>query len=391
MRLLPLALLLLPAMARAEVPVVAVDIAPVHSLVARVMQGVGTPDLVIPSGASPHGYAMRPSEARSLSRADLVVWVGPALTSWLAEPLDALAPKARKLALIEAEGISLLAFREGVAFGEGGHDHGHADAGHDEDGHDEDGHDDHGHEDEAHADAGHDDHGHDEDAHDEAGHDDHGQDEDAHDEDGHDDHAHDEDAHDDDGHDDHGHEDAHEEGHEGHGHEGGSDPHIWLDPANAAASLDAIAGALAALDPENAAIYQQNAKDGQAEMAALTQDIAAALSGAQGQPFIVFHDAFHYFEARFDVEAAAAVSAGDAATPGPARVSALRDQVANAAPVCAFAEPQMNTSLMQTVLEGQDTRLATLDPLGAALPLGPTLYPELMLAIAGAMAACLNP
>jgi zinc transport system substrate-binding protein len=126
-------------------------------------------------------------------------------------------------------------------------------------------------------------------------------------------------------------------------------------------------------------------------MEILSKQIAQRLQGAKGRSFIVFHDAFHYFEARFDVEAVAAVSAGDAATPGPARVSELRTKIESAAPVCAFAEPQMNTSLLQTVLEGQSTKLATLDPLGVSLPLGPDLYPDLMLVLGGAIADCLAP
>lgn len=367
MRSLILALSCLPAMARAEVPAVAVDIAPVHSLVSRVMQGVGTPDLVIPSGASPHGYAMRPSEARSLSGADLVVWIGPELTPWLSEPLEALAPTAAKLSLMDAQGMFHLSFREGVGFGEDAHE----DDGHDEEGHGEEGHDEEGHDHEKHREEGHDDVAHNDEAHDEDGHDDHAQDEKGHDAEGHDDHA----------------QDAH-----GHDHSaGGRDPHIWLDPVNAAVALDAIADALASLDPENAATYRQNAQQGRMDLEALTQQIAKRLSAVKGQPFIVFHDAFYYFEARFDVEAVAAISTGDAATPGPARVAALRTQVAKAAPVCAFTEPQMNTALIHTVLEGQEAALATLDPLGASLPLGVNLYGDLIMSMASAMEECLAP
>lgn len=92
----------------AEVPRVATDILPVHSLVARIMDGVGTPDLILPPGASPHGYAMRPSEAAMLEKADVVFWVGPELTPWLKAPLDALADDARNVELLESEGLILL-------------------------------------------------------------------------------------------------------------------------------------------------------------------------------------------------------------------------------------------------------------------------------------------
>ena len=65
----------------ADVPNVTVDIAPIHSLVARVMQGVGTPNLIIQQGASPHEYRLRPSEAKALQDAKLVFWMGEDLTS----------------------------------------------------------------------------------------------------------------------------------------------------------------------------------------------------------------------------------------------------------------------------------------------------------------------
>jgi zinc transport system substrate-binding protein len=80
-------------------PLVVVSIKPIHSLVAGVMEGVAIPQLLIKGGGSPHGYTLRPSEARSLSKADLVVWVGPELESFLAKPLKTLGKKAHSLEL----------------------------------------------------------------------------------------------------------------------------------------------------------------------------------------------------------------------------------------------------------------------------------------------------
>ena len=131
----------------AEAPKVATDILPVHGLVSRVMDGVGAPDVILPPGASPHGHSMRPSEAAALESADIVFWVGPALTNWLEKPINVLAADAPKIALISTPGTVL---REAV---EDAHDHG--DAKHDEEGH-EDAHD---HDD--HDKHDHDDHGHD--------------------------------------------------------------------------------------------------------------------------------------------------------------------------------------------------------------------------------------
>lgn len=196
-RLLCTTLLFSAGLAHAEVPRVATDIAPVHSLVSMVMQGAGSPDLIIPPGASPHSYAMRPSEARAVAKADLVVWVGPSLAPWLEEPMSSLAQGAERLTLQDVEGIRLLTNRSGVAFE--AHDHG-----------DHEGHDDHdGHEDHA----GHDDH----EGHDHSAHEGHGDHEDHKDHEGHDHGAHedhedhgDHEGHDHADHDDHDH-DAHEE------------------------------------------------------------------------------------------------------------------------------------------------------------------------------------
>src|SRR6056300_1150557 len=71
----------------ADTPRVAVDIAPVHSLVARVMDGIGSPSLIIAPGASPHDYRLRPSEATALQNADVIFWIGPTLTPWLDKAL----------------------------------------------------------------------------------------------------------------------------------------------------------------------------------------------------------------------------------------------------------------------------------------------------------------
>ena len=84
-----------------EPPRVVVSFAPAHSLAARVMAGIGAPELLLRPGASPHFHAMRPSEAEALQRADVVFWVGAVLEPWLRGPLRALAPNARIVALAE--------------------------------------------------------------------------------------------------------------------------------------------------------------------------------------------------------------------------------------------------------------------------------------------------
>ena len=234
-------------LAWADVPSVATDITPVHGLVARVMQGVGQPDLVVPPGASPHSHSMRPSEAKALNRADVVFWIGPELTPWLEGPISTLASKAVVVPLLTTEGTQTLVIRDAVQFTLSGDAH-----------HDDDHHDDHGH--------------------DEGGHDEH-----------HDDHAdhHDEDH---DTHDDHG-----------HAHEAGSlDPHAWLMAENGLAWLDVIADVLAEKDPENAGLYRDNAKAGAGgDHCCGPAQIKSDLVSVRDKPFVVFHDAYQYFETGF--------------------------------------------------------------------------------------------
>ena len=126
-----IALLICAVPARAEIRVVT-DIAPVYALVATVMEGAGSPELIVPQGASVHHHAMRPSEARALAQADVMFWIGPGLAPWLEKPVSTLGADAVEVPLIEAEGVHLLPVREGALFGGGDHDHSH----------------DHGHEDE---------------------------------------------------------------------------------------------------------------------------------------------------------------------------------------------------------------------------------------------------
>ena len=108
-------------------PAAAVDVVatvkPVHSLVARVMAGVGEPALLIAGVASPHTWSLRPSDARRLQGADLVVWVGPTLETPLAKPLAALARAANVMTLSATDGVTMLPAREGGPWGDG-HDHG---------------------------------------------------------------------------------------------------------------------------------------------------------------------------------------------------------------------------------------------------------------------------
>ena len=304
----------------ADVPHVATDIAPVHSLVSRVMQGVGAPDLILPPGSSPHSYSMRASEAAALERAELVVWIGHDLTPWLEGPLESLAGDAISLSLLEVDGTVLHPYRSE----EGDH---HDDADH----HDEDGH---------------------------------------------------EEAHDDDH---EGHED-HENHAEEHHHGEGWDAHAWLDPVNASLWMGVIAEELAAMDPENAASYRDNAIKGQEELAAVQAELSERLDGAL--VYAVYHDAYQYFEQRFGLKPAFTIADSHAVAPGPKRIAELKNEAREIGLSCVFAEPLENTRIVETVIEGLDAQVLTIDPLGWKFALSGQLYLDLMGELAGAFEAC---
>ena len=211
---------------------------------------------------------------------------------------------------------------------------------------------------------------------------------DVHDDHGHDDHKHDDHSHDDDGHSEAAHAD------DGHGHdhgEGATDPHVWLDPANAKAMTLHIAETLSQADPQNAERYRQNAADLTARIETMTQEIAAELAPVREQSYVVFHDAYQYFEKRFGLSQAGAITLSPEATPSAARIAEIQHRIEDTGAVCVFSEPQFNPKLVNVVIEGTPARTGTLDPLGSTLPDSADLYVELMHGMARAFKDCLAP
>ncbi len=354
--------------ANAEIKVVA-SIKPIHSLASYLMDGIAKPDLIVDGYASPHGFAMKPSHAKMLQNADLIFWVGEDLESFLEKPLSSIAKKAEKIELMDTKGLQVLKFRERNIFDEHDHDdHGHDDHGKKEDDHDDHGHDDHGKKEDDHD---HDDHGKKEDDHD---HDDHGKKEDDHDHD-HDDHGKKEDDHDDHGHDDH----------DGHAH-GEFDPHIWLDPINAKAMLNEMAEHLIENDPKNEAKYKSNLAKALQEIDKLTIDVMTDLSSSVSS--IVFHDAYQYFEERFNVKVLGAFTVNTDVMPGAEQLAEIREIIEHDKVACVFSEPQFNPDIITAVAKDMKIKTGVLDPLGATLDPGKDLYFNLIRNMSASFKGC---
>ncbi len=303
-------LLVSTAATAADAPKVVVSIKPIHSLVAAIMQGVGTPDLIVDGASSPHTYALKPSNARSLQQAQLIFWIGPGMEAFLRKPLTALGSNATVVELDDAPGITKLKFREGGAFEP--HDDG--------DGHD-----------------------------------------------------------------------AGEEHADGHDHDHGEfDTHLWLDPHNAKAMAAEITTSLVATDPANALTYEANQKTLNDELDALDTEIASTVAPVKDKPFIVFHDAYQYFEHRYGVRVSGSITVSPETIPGAQRVAEIHRKVADLGATSVFAEPQFEPKLVNVVLEGTSAKSGVLDPEAATLPQGPDLYFNLMRGIASSLKNCLS-
>ncbi len=329
MAILPLLALGGAAAARAEAPNVVASIKPVHSLVAGVMGDIGTPHLLLTGADSPHSYAMRPSDADALSKADVIVWIGEDLETFLERPIENLGGNAISVELIHAPGMTLLNYDDDDAMG------------HAEDDHDEHGHDEHGHDDD------HDDHG-----------DEHHADE------HHDEEEHAEESHGDDD-------------HHGHDHHG-VDAHVWLDPDNARAMVGAIVVALSQADPENADTYRANGKSLSERLEGLEAETAEQLEPFKSVPYLTFHEAFRYFDNRFGLNGHGAITVDPERQPGVQRLKEIRAEISELDNVCLFAEPQFPPKLVDVIVEGTSAKTGTVDPIGASLEPGEDLYFDLI-------------
>jgi zinc transport system substrate-binding protein len=309
----------LAAATAAEIKVVA-TIKPIHALVSRIMAGVGTPALLVSGAASPHTYAMKPSDVRALQTADVFFRVSEMVEPFTRKVASSLPASVRVVTLADAPGIELLAIRSGNTFEAHAHDH-HAGAL------------DHGYND--------------------------------------DDHDHD-----------------HDDGHETHAH-ASRDGHIWLDPENAKKMIAEMARVLSEASPDNAATFRQNADRLSEEVGALEAAIAAELKPVTGKPFVVFHDAYQYFERRYGLNAVGSITVSPEVQPSAKRLTEIRRKITTLGAACVFAEPQFQPNLVDAVIEGTEARSGTLDPEGALVAPGPDAYAVLLKSLAAGLKSCL--
>ena len=319
------ALVALPLHTASAAPRVVVSIKPLQGIVTGIMDGIGRPHLLLPGGASPHRYSLKPSDARALRRAQVIIWVGPDLETFLVKPLRVLGTGAQRITLSNLRGLIRHRVRAGGLWERHDHDShgGHGgDKGHD--------HKDHGHKDRGRKDQGK----------------------------------------------------AHKQG-------GQLDGHIWMDPRNGMLFARAIARALTKADPTNANRYRANLAATLKRIGAADRRARAVLAPVRGRPYIVFHDAFQYFEKRYGLAGVGSITL-EGRAPGARRLYNIRSRILKQRVRCVFTEPQYPPKLANTVVAGTPAKLGEVDPVGATLPGNKGDYARLLVNAANAIAGCLK-
>ena len=300
---------------------VVTTIKPLHSLISRIMETRGEPQLIIEGTNNPHTFVFKPSHAKMIEEADIVFWIGEDLEAFMEKPLNSLAKDTKKIGFMDSESIEKIEFREKNIF----------------DDHD-------GHEDEH------------------EGH----EDDDVH-----------EDEHE-------GHDDDHKDAH-AHAH-GEFDPHIWLDPENAKEMVKIIRDELIKIDPEGQRQYSVNTAGATLELDNLINSVEKELS--KDISYIVFHDAYQYFENRFGVIPAGALTLNPDVLPGAKQIADIQDVINDKGIKCIFSEPQYNPKIIETLGNDMNVSTGVIDPLGAFIDAGPTMYVELINGIANSIKEC---
>ena len=152
------------------------------------------------------------------------------------------------------------------------------------------------------------------------------------------------------------------------------DPHIWLSPAMAAKIVVLCEDALIDIDPAHKDEYQANAIQLLERIKNLDNELTRKLAPVKDVPYIVFHAAYQYFETAYGLNAVGSVTISPERKPGVKRVLEIREKIKTLHARCVFSEPQFQSKLVNTIIEGTDTRTGILDPLGADLPADQDAY-----------------
>ena len=285
----------------AEVKVVT-TIKPIHSLVAGVMDGLGSPSLIVDGSNSPHNFSLKPSHAKMIEDAEIIFWVGEDLETFMIKPLESIANNVTKVSFMDLDSIIKLKFKEENILEVEGYD-------------------------------------------------------DDHDDDDHDKHA-----------------------------DGEFDAHIWLDPKNAIEIVNEIAKTLSLKDPNKKNVYYSNAEKLNHSLNELIEKINLSIN--KDARFIVFHDAYQYFEKRFDVSSAGALILNEEALPSAKKVLEIHKIIKKQNINCIISEPQFNPNIIKSIAQDSSILTRSFDPLGSSFDTNKNLYFEMILSLSNSLKDC---
>ena len=302
-------------------------IQPINSLVSAVIGNTGKTISIIPAEQSPHDFKLKPSDVKVLQNGNIIFYVSNHLESSVTKVFKNLPKNIKLINLMEESGINHLAIRDNAAWER--HDH----------------------------------HGDDHDDHDKHGkkHDDH---------DDHDKHGKKHDDHDD--------------------HEKEDDVHIWLSPDNAIKIVQKVNKVLSLYFPENSKIYNENTTKFIDKIRNLKMELIKELSPIKNKPYIVFHDAYQYFEKTFELNAVGSVALEGDIASSPKQISFIKDKIIKSKASCVFQEPQFDSKLVKIVVEGTNAKIGTLDPLGVNITGNKDFYLQLLTNMAKSLKECLG-
>ena len=303
-------------------------IQPITSLVSAVIGNTGKTISLIPTEISPHEYKLKPSDIKKLQNGNIIFYVSDHLETSITKVFENLPKNIKSINLMEDAGIKHLAIRDNEAWERHDHRHGHGDH-HDHDKKAKE-HDDH--EDEKHA----------------KKHDDHNN------------------------------------------HEKEDDVHIWLSPDNAVKIIKKVNKELSLYFPENAVTYNKNTNQMIKKINELEVELKNELSGIKDKPYIVFHDAYQYFETSFDLNAVGSIALDGDIASSPKQISFIKDKIVKFKASCVFQEPQFDSKLVKIVVEGTNAQIGTLDPLGVNIKSGENFYLQLLKNMAKSLKDCLG-
>ncbi|WP_136429690.1 zinc ABC transporter substrate-binding protein ZnuA [Haemophilus influenzae] len=347
------ALLSAPMMANADV---LASVKPLGFIVSSIADGVTGTQVLVPAGASPHDYNLKLSDIQKVKSADLVVWIGEDIDSFLDKPISQIERK-KVITIADLADVKPL-------LSKAHHEHFHEDGDHDHD---------HKHEHKH-------DHKHDHDHKHEHKHD--------HDHDH--DHKH-EHKHDHDHDHDHKHEHKHDHEHHDHDHHEGltTNWHVWYSPAISKIVAQKVADKLTAQFPDKKALIAQNLSDFNRTLAEQSEKITAQLANVKDKGFYVFHDAYGYFNDAYGLKQTGYFTINPLVAPGAKTLAHIKEEIDEHKVNCLFAEPQFTPKVIESLAKNTKVNVGQLDPIGDKVTLGKNSYATFLQSTADSYMECL--